>query len=73
LQFILKHFHYLSGDVVTQDCVDNIIKKDWLHPLTAEPITEDDIIPLQRGGTGYAAANKEQLKANLARPVMQLQ
>lgn len=30
------------------ECVEKIIKKDWLHPLTGEKLTEKDIIPLQR-------------------------
>lgn len=36
------------GDVVTMDCVEKIIKKDWTHPLTGEKLKERDIIPLQR-------------------------
>lgn len=30
------------------ECVEKIIKKDWIHPLTGEKLTEKDIIPLQR-------------------------
>nr|CAD7570952.1 unnamed protein product [Timema californicum] len=37
-----------SGDVVTMECVERIIKKDWLHPLTGAKLTERDIITLQR-------------------------
>jgi len=37
-----------TGDVVTMDCVERIISKDWIHPLTGDKITEKDIIPLQR-------------------------
>lgn len=33
-----------TGDVVTMDCVEKIIKKDWIHPLTSQKITEKDII-----------------------------
>lgn len=32
------------------ECVEKVIKKDWLHPLTGEKLKEKDIIPLQRGG-----------------------
>lgn len=39
---------HFRGDVVTMECVEKIIKKDWIHPLTSEKITEKDIIPLQR-------------------------
>lgn len=33
-----------TGDVVTMDCVEKIIKKDWIHPLTSTKISEKDII-----------------------------
>ena len=56
-----------TGDVVTVDCVEKIIKKDMLHPLTGIALKEKDIIYLQRGGTGYAATN-EKLKASHYRP-----
>jgi len=56
-----------TGDVVTMECVEKIIKKDMIHPLTGQTIKEKDIITLQRGGTGYAATN-DQLKATKYRP-----
>ena len=56
-----------TGDVVTVECVEKIIKKDMTHPLTGQKLEEDDIIYLQRGGTGYANAN-DQLKASRYRP-----
>lgn len=37
-----------SGHVITMECLEKLIKKDWLHPLTGEKLTEKDIIPLQR-------------------------
>ena len=48
-----------SGHVVSGDCIENIVKKDWQHPLTGEKLTEPDIIYLQRGGTGFAATNQD--------------
>lgn len=30
------------------ECFEKLIKKDWLHPLTGEKLTDQDIIPLQR-------------------------
>jgi hypothetical protein len=30
------------------ECFEKLIKKDWLHPLNGEKLTEKDIIPLQR-------------------------
>lgn len=37
-----------SGDVVTMECVEKIIKKDWINPLDGIKLSETDIIPLQR-------------------------
>jgi len=59
-----------TGDVVTMDCVEKIIKKDWTHPLTGDKLREQDIIPLQRGATGFAETNTG-LEAKQARPVLQ--
>ncbi|CAG0884664.1 unnamed protein product [Darwinula stevensoni] len=59
-----------TGHVVTMECVEKLIKKDMLHPLTGQKLTENDIIPLQRGGTGFAGTN-EKLEAKQARPVLQ--
>ncbi|XP_014215139.1 nitric oxide synthase-interacting protein homolog [Copidosoma floridanum] len=59
-----------TGDVVTMECVEKIIKKDWINPLDGTKITEEDIIPLQRGGTGYSAANAD-LQGKHERPVLQ--
>lgn len=59
-----------TGDVITMECVEKIIKKDWINPLDSTKLTEADIIPLQRGGTGYAAVN-ETLEGKHERPVLQ--
>lgn len=59
-----------TGDVVTMDCVEKVIKKDMIHPLTNEKLTEKDIIFLQRGGTGFASAN-EMLEAKSKQPAQQ--
>ena len=56
------------GAVVTMECVEKLIKKDMLDPINGRKITDEDIIPLQRGGTGYSAAND--LEAAIKRPVM---
>lgn len=60
-----------SGTVVTQECVDKLIKKDMLDPVSGEQLKDTDIIPLQRGGTGFAASGVD-LSAKEARPVMQV-
>ncbi|KAG8006655.1 Nitric oxide synthase-interacting protein [Nibea albiflora] len=60
-----------SGNVVTQECVEKLIKKDMIDPVTGDKLSEKDIIPLQRGGTGYAASGVD-LHAKEARPVMQV-
>lgn len=59
-----------TGDVVTMECVEKIIKKDMIHPLTSEKLQESDIIPLQRGGTGFATTN-DNLQAKEERPALQ--
>ncbi|KAK9500413.1 hypothetical protein O3M35_001685 [Rhynocoris fuscipes] len=59
-----------TGDVVTMECVEKIIKKDWIHPITGEKLTEKDIIAMQRGGTGYAQTNSN-LEGKYERPVLQ--
>lgn len=61
-----------TGDVVTMECVEKLIKKDWIHPLTNEKLKESDIIPLQRGGTGYATTNESlTLTSKSYRPALQ--
>ncbi|CAK9833320.1 Nitric oxide synthase-interacting protein homolog [Anthophora retusa] len=59
-----------TGDVVTMECVEKIIKKDWINPLDSTKLKESDIIPLQRGGTGYSAVN-DCLEGKHERPVLQ--
>ena len=58
-----------TGHVVTMECVEKIIKKDWQHPLTGQSLTEKDIIRVVRGSTGFSAANDE-LLAERDRPTM---
>ncbi|XP_044038687.1 nitric oxide synthase-interacting protein isoform X2 [Siniperca chuatsi] len=60
-----------SGAVVTQECVEKLIKKDMIDPVTGDKLSDKDIIPLQRGGTGFAASGVD-LRAKEARPVMQV-
>ena len=57
-----------TGDVVTSECVEKIIKKDMIHPLTGQTLKDEDLIYLQRGGTGYSAANSSTLNAKKHRP-----
>lgn len=38
----------ISGDVVTMECVEKLIKKDMLHPLTNQKLKPRHIIALQR-------------------------
>uniref|UniRef100_A0A182NGX2 Nitric oxide synthase-interacting protein homolog n=1 Tax=Anopheles dirus TaxID=7168 RepID=A0A182NGX2_9DIPT len=60
-----------TGDVVTMECIEKLIKKDMIHPLTNEKLSESDIIPLQRGGTGFATTN-EKLEAKEQKPCLQV-
>ncbi|XP_068434287.1 nitric oxide synthase-interacting protein [Clinocottus analis] len=60
-----------SGTVVTQECVEKLIKKDMMDSVSGDKLTDRDIIPMQRGGTGFAASGVD-LRAKSARPVMQV-
>lgn len=60
-----------SGVVVTQECVEKLIKKDMIDPVSGAQLSEKDFIPLQRGGTGFAGSGVD-LRAKEARPVMQV-
>lgn len=53
---------------MTEEAVAKIIRKDMLDPVNGKPLKEADLIPLQRGGTGYSSANE--LVAKVAKPVM---
>ena len=57
-----------TGHVIAADLVA-IIKKDMLHPLTGDKLKDKDIIPLQRGGTGFAGSGVE-LNAQKYNPAM---
>ncbi|XP_051898947.1 nitric oxide synthase-interacting protein [Pristis pectinata] len=59
-----------SGAVVTMECVEKLIKQDMVDPISGEKLTEKDIIPIQRGGTGFAGSGVK-LEAKESRPVMQ--
>ncbi|KAF7697685.1 nitric oxide synthase-interacting protein [Silurus meridionalis] len=59
-----------SGSVVTLECVEKLIRKDMIDPMSGDKLKERDIIVLQRGGTGFAASGVG-LCAKEARPVMQ--
>lgn len=54
--------------MVTEDCVQRILRKDMIDPINGKPLKESDLIPLQRGGTGYASANT--LEAKIKQPVL---
>ncbi|KAH8323847.1 hypothetical protein KR067_006881 [Drosophila pandora] len=60
-----------TGDVVTMECVERLIRRDMIHPLTDRKLKEKDIIPLQRGGTGYATTNGN-LQGKEKRPMLQV-
>ncbi|KAK0400666.1 hypothetical protein QR680_015380 [Steinernema hermaphroditum] len=59
-----------SQVVVTMECVEKIIKKDMIDPISGAKLEESDIIELQRGGTGFSATNK--VEAKLVRPQLEL-
>lgn len=59
-----------TGNVVTMDCVEKLIKKDMLCPFTGAKLREKDIVAMQRGGTGFAASGVT-LEAKKSGPAMQ--
>ena len=59
-----------SGSVVTMDCVNRLIKLDMIDPINGAKLTDNDIIPMERGGTGFSGSGV-QLDAKLPKPAMQ--
>jgi nitric oxide synthase-interacting protein len=59
-----------SGSVVTMECVEKIIKKDMVDPINRKKLTDKDIVPLERGATGFAGAGIK-LEAKVEGPAMQ--
>lgn len=61
-----------TGDVVTLECVEKLIKPNGMkHPITNELLEEKrDIIHMQRGGTGFSHTN-EVLDVKKYRPSIQ--
>lgn len=58
-----------SGSVVTMECVRKLIKNDMIDPTNGQKLTDADIIPLQRGGTGFASTN-DKLKVSIRKSTM---
>lgn len=59
-----------SGNVVTTECYEKVIKKDMIDPTNGKKLTDKDVIPLQRGATGFAGAGLG-LEAKIDGAVMQ--
>lgn len=58
-------YDLFSGDVVTMECVEKIIRKDWINPLDSTKLTEADIIPLQRVIVKNSRKNKQSRRITL--------
>lgn len=58
-----------SGSVITIECIEKLIKKDMVDPISGQKLKEKDIIPLERGATGFSGAGIE-LKAKKDGPAM---
>lgn len=43
-----------SGDVVTMECVEKLIKPDMTNPITGAKLRDKDIIAMQRVGIAIA-------------------
>lgn len=61
-----------TGDVVTMECVEKLIRKNEMkHPITGDVLREKDIIPIERGGTGFSQTN-DQLKSKIDGAALQV-
>ncbi|CAL4120830.1 unnamed protein product, partial [Meganyctiphanes norvegica] len=58
-----------TGDVVTMEVV-KLIKKDMQHPINGQKLSDSDIIPIIRGGTGFSTVNGD-MAIKKHRPVLQ--
>ncbi|VDM44713.1 unnamed protein product [Toxocara canis] len=71
-----------SQSVVTMSCVEQIIRKDMIDPINGMKLCDDDIIELQRGGTGpkrprmdvvsSGSQRSHRRSSNLQAPIMML-
>lgn len=60
-----------SGNVVTQECIEKIIKKDMIDPTNGKKLTEKDIVHLQRGSSGFSGSGHgEELKGKVHGPAL---
>ncbi|GFQ88881.1 nitric oxide synthase-interacting protein [Trichonephila clavata] len=57
-----------SGNVVTMDCVEKMIKRFMVDPTNGFLMSESDIIPLQRGGNGFSTRNEMLMLDQTLRP-----
>lgn len=57
---LFEVFHLLcsSGNVVTMECVEKLIKKDMIDPTNGKSLAENDIIPLQRASVSSEKLNE---------------
>lgn len=57
------------GHVFCSTCVDTILKKDLVCPLSNTPFTEDEILSLESEGSSFAGRSGEKLMATTKNPV----
>ena len=58
-----------SGHCIARDVYEQVIKKDMLDPCGSEKLKEQDLIFMQKGGTGFAAGGTK-LDAEKYQPAM---
>jgi len=51
---------------VTTDAVEKILRKDMIDPTNGKKMTERDLIPIQRGGSGFAGSGVSLLSTKMA-------
>jgi hypothetical protein len=48
-----------SGRVVTMDCVKKLVLPDMKDPISGEPLTKEDLIPLKLKASGFAGSHQQ--------------
>ena len=59
-----------TGRVITTEAFERLVKPDMLDPVSGEPLTMADIIPMASSGTGYAGGGATVKKAKTGAAIM---
>eukprot|EP00051_Salpingoeca_urceolata_P001671 m.42953 g.42953 ORF g.42953 m.42953 type:complete len:294 (+) comp11602_c0_seq2:162-1043(+) len=59
-----------SGNVITKESYEKLVKPDMTDPLTGDKLAPSDILSIQGSGTGFAGSGGEKLVAEVHTPAM---